>query len=284
MTDTPRRPRRRGRRLLLGALVLAVLLALFFWWQQNGIKTTVVEVESAQLPAAFDGLRIVHLSDLHGKEFGTGSETLLEQVAGLEPDLIAITGDLIDQESQLEMVPALARGLAAIAPTYYVTGNHEWAVRRVNDLKQLLSDCGVRVLTNSFEVWEKDRATLAIAGVDDPNGPLGQKSGPELRSEIDADYVILLSHRDTVEEYAAWGYDLVLCGHGHGGIFRVPILDIGLLGTNRRFFPAYDGGLYSIGPDAWCFVSRGLGSNTVPFQAFRLFNQPDLPVLVLHTQ
>lgn len=280
-TDAPRRPRRRGRRFLLLLLLLAAFV-LFFRWQQNGIQTQVVEVDIPALPAAFDGLRIVHLSDLHGKEFGKDNEKLLQRVAELEPDLIAITGDLIDQESQLEMVPALAEGLSAIAPTYYVTGNHEWAVRRVNELKELLTQHGVRVLTNSYQVWEKDGATFAVAGVDDPNGPWDQKTGDELREEIDADLVLLLAHRNTVEEYAGWGYDLVLCGHGHGGIFRIPLLNIGVFGTNREFFPKYAGGLYEMEGGGSCFVSRGLGSNTVPFHAFRLFDRPDLPVLVLH--
>ena len=279
-TDAPRRSRRRGRRLAVLLLILA-LLVLFFRWQQNGIRIQTVEVDAPALPAAFDGLRIVQISDLHGKQFGADNGKLLEKVAALKPDLIAITGDLIDREEQLEMVPGLARGLAAIAPTYYVTGNHEWAVRRVNDLKQLLTDCGVRVLTNGYEIWEKDGATLAVAGVDDPNGPAGQTTGDVLRGEIDADYTILLSHRDTVEEYAGWGYDLVLSGHGHGGVFRIPLLNIGLLGTDRELFPEYDGGLYSLSGGGYCFVSRGLGSNTVPVHAFRLFNRPDLPVLIL---
>lgn len=283
-TDASRRPRRRwGRRLVLALLLLAAL-ALFFRWQQNGIQTQTVDVTAPGLPAAFDGLRIVHLSDIHGKEFGTDNETLLNKVAALRPDLIAITGDLIDQESQLDMVPALAEGLAAIAPTYYVTGNHEWAVKRVSDLKELLTDCGVRVLTNSYELWKKDGATLAVAGVDDPNGPYDQKTGDVLRQEIEADYTVLLSHRNAVEKYDGWGYDLVLCGHGHGGIFRIPVLNIGLLGTNREFFPKYDGGLYPFETGGYCFVSRGLGSNTVPIHAFRLFNRPDLPLLILHSE
>jgi hypothetical protein len=282
-TDPPsRRPRRWGRRLVWAALLLAAL-ALFFLWQQNGLKTQTVTVTSAALPEAFDGLRIVHLSDLHGKEFGADSQTILEKINSLDPDLIAITGDLIDRAEQLEMVPALARGLAAIAPTYYVTGNHEWAVKCVQELKQTLTDCGVRGLSNQYEIWEKDGATLAVAGVDDPNGPADQKTGDELRGEIDADYTILLSHRDTVSTYANWGYDLVLCGHGHGGVLRIPLLDKGLLGTDRQLFPTIDGGLYGFADGGFCFVSRGLGSNTTPVHLFRLFNRPDLPLLILHT-
>lgn len=281
---TTKRPRRRWGRRILTLLLLCALLVLWFFWQQNGIRTQTVTVEADTLPAAFDGLRIVQLSDLHGKEFGNASENLLEKVTQLKPDVIAVTGDLIDQASQLDMVRPLAKGLAAIAPTYYVTGNHEWAVRCVPELKQLLTDCGVRVLTNGYELWEKDGATLAIAGADDPNGPYDQKTGEELRGEIDADYVILLSHRDTVAQYESWGYDLTLCGHGHGGIVRIPLLDRGVLSTDRTLFPEYDGGLVEYAGGEYCFVSRGLGSNTVPFHAFRLFNRPDLPVIVLNSQ
>lgn len=278
-----------GRRLcgMLTALLIALLIAgaavMWFFWQQNGIKTQVVQVPASGLPAAFDGLRIVHLSDHHGKQFGEDSEILLEKVAELQPDLITLAGDLIDQEEQLAMVPALAKGLAAIAPTYYVTGNHEWAVHCVPELKELLTDCGVRVLTNEYEIWDRDGATLAIAGIDDPNGPADQKTGKQLRSEIEADYVVLLAHRNTVFDYAGWGYDLVLCGHGHGGMFRIPLLDKGLLSTERTFFPEFDGGLYGFSDGGWCFESRGLGSNTVPFQAFRLFNRPDLPLIILNS-
>ena len=273
----------RWLRVLIAVVVILAALAAWFFWQQNSLKVQTVNVTSADLPAAFDGLRIVHLSDNHGKEFGENNEKLLQAVAQLEPDLIALTGDLIDQESQLAMVPALAKGLAAIAPTYYVTGNHEWAVHCVPELKQLLADCGVRVLSNEYELWELEGATLAIAGVDDPNGPADQQTGDELRSEIDADYTILLTHRNTVFDYAGWGYDLVLCGHGHGGIFRVPLVDKGVLSTDRTFFPEFDGGLYQFADGGFCFESRGLGSNTVPIQAFRLFNRPDLPLIILNS-
>ena len=262
--------------LFLFALIFG---GLFLYWSNNTILVHEETISSPQLPAAFDGLRIAHLSDLHGKEFGSGNSLLLQVVENAQPDLIVITGDLIDQESQYDALPALMDCLTAIAPTYYVTGNHEWAVRKVNVLKDLLREHGVRVLSDEYELWTRDGATLAVAGVDDPNGPAGQKTGPELRAEIDADYTVLLSHRDTVEEYSSWGYDLVLCGHGHGGMIRLPFTD-GLLGTDRQLFPTWTAGVYTLG-DSTLFVSRGLGNNTVPIPGFRLFNRPDLAVLEL---
>lgn len=271
-------------RILLILLILAMLLLLFFWNQQNKLQVNQVSVTAQDLPRAFEGLRIVQLSDLHGKEFGLEHETILRKVKALEPDLIAITGDMIDQEGQKELMLLLAEKLAGIAPTYYVTGNHEWAVGAVREWKAALTERGVTVLSNEFELWERDGASIAIAGIDDPNGPADQKTGDELRGEIDADYTILLSHRNTPYDYAGWGYDLVLCGHGHGGVVRIPILDKGVLSTDRTFFPEFDGGLYQFADGGWCFESRGLGSNTVPYQAFRLFNRPELPLLILSSE
>ncbi len=276
-----KRRRRGGCAVPFFAFIAAIILGgLYFYWDNNTIGVHKWVYEASSVPTEFDGLRIVQLSDLHGKEFGNGNVLLLRRVSEARPDLIVITGDLIDQESQYSALGPLMDGLCAIAPVYYVTGNHEWAVRRVPALKELLAAHGVKVLSNEYELWTHGSATLAVAGVDDPNGPADQKTGDVLRGEIDADFTLLLSHRDTVEEYAAWGYDLVFCGHGHGGILRIPIIDQGLLSTDRTLFPEYDGGLYVFDGYACC-VSRGLGSNTVPFQAFRLFNRPDIPVVIL---
>ena len=118
---------RRKRRILLWLLIAAAVIAvgvLWFRWQQRAIESTVTQVELSALPEAFDGFRIVHLSDLHGHEYGENSGELLARVREQSPDLIVMTGDMVDRENQMEMIPALAKGLAAIAPTYYVTGNH----------------------------------------------------------------------------------------------------------------------------------------------------------------
>lgn len=275
------------RRFFVWLVVIAALLAagrLWFQWQCWGIQTTVTQVELPALPEDFDGLRIVHLSDIHGHEFGQNSAELLEKVREQEPEIIVVTGDLVDQESQLAMVPALAKGLCAIAPTYYVTGNHEWACCDVRALKSLLRECGVTVLDNHYVILERDGASMVLAGVDDPNGYADQKTPEELYEDIQAEqpglFTLLLAHRnDEFDRYAAAGYDLVLSGHAHGGIVRLPFTD-GLLGTNRNFFPTRTAGVYTQG-ESTLFVSRGLGNNTVPVSGFRLFNRPDLAVVEL---
>ena len=281
-----RRRKRRPLRWLAVLLVLAAVSVPWYHWQCWGPQVTHTQMELPALPEGFDGLRIVQLSDLHGHEYGEGSGELLRLVAEQEPELIVVTGDLIDQKDQLRMVPALARGLAGIAPTYYVTGNHEWALgtAAVKELKGVLDQCGAVPLSNRYEVLERGGSRLVLAGVDDPNGYADQTTPEELSAQIgDAEpglFTLLLAHRnDHFEQYARAGYDLVMAGHGHGGIVRLPVVG-GLLGTDRRFFPPWTSGSYTLGESAM-FVSRGLGNNTTPFKGFRLFNRPELAVVTL---
>ena len=276
--------RRHPLRWVAALLILLAVGWCFLQWQLWGIQVTVTQVGVHGLPDGFEGLRIVQISDLHGHEYGQDSEALLALVAQQAPEFIVVTGDIIDQESHLAMVPALARGLAAIAPTYYVTGNHEWAVGGVPRLKGILTECGVTVLSNQYVTLERNGDSLVLAGVDDPNGYADQKTPEELYGEIQREAgdlcTILLAHRnDRFGQYAAAGYDLVISGHAHGGIVRLPFTD-GLLGTDRKLFPTWTAGVYTLG-DSTLFVSRGLGNNTVPIHGFRLFNRPDLAVLEL---
>lgn len=283
-----RRPRKKCRPLvwLIALAVVAVAGVFWFRWQCWGLQTTRTTAELDGLPAGFDGFTIAHLSDLHGHEYGEDSGELVERVRRETPDLIVITGDLIDQKSQMEMVPALAKGLAAIAPTHYVTGNHEWALgsAAVKELKARLVECGVAVLSNQCEILERDGDRLALAGVDDPNGYADQTTPEELYAWIQENnpglFTLLLAHRnERFGQYANAGYDFVMSGHGHGGIVRLPFVG-GLIGTDRRFFPPWTAGLYAVG-DSTLFVSRGLGNNTTPFRGFRIFNRPELAVVTL---
>lgn len=264
-------------------LLTAIILIGFWYFENNTIQTEEIELVSDRLPAAFDGFRVVELADLHGKQFGADSEDLLRAVRDAEPDLIAIDGDLADETTDLAMIGPLARGLAAIAPTYYVTGNHEWVMDDLNGLLATLEDAGVTVLHNAFYRLTIGEQSIVLAGVDDPNGPYDQKTPAQLAEEIrnacgDA-YILMLAHRnDQLAQWSELKIDTVLTGHGHGGVIRLPFVG-GLVGVRRELFPAYSGGLYESGRTNM-LVSRGLGNSGVPF---RLFNRPHLPVAVLRT-
>ena len=283
MAKRKSRPGRRGLRLLLALALVLLAGGLFFYDQQNRIQTETITAASDRLPAGFDGYRIVQISDLHGKEFGEDNEILLEKTAELDPDLIAITGDVIDDADQMGVLEPLAKGLTAIAPTFYVTGNHEWAIREAATVKSLMEEYGVTVLSNEYLKLERGGDTIVLAGIDDPNGPYDQKTPEELSGEIHAalgdPYVLLLAHRNEYYQvYGRCGFDLTLCGHVHGGLIRLPFTDGLVDNTRRRFFPTHTAGLYPLDGGGTLMVSRGLGNGGI---SFRLFNRPHLPVIVL---
>ena len=274
----------RAIRWAVRALVLLLAVIVFFYWQIFSIQTEEVAVASPALPRAFDGLRIAEIADLHGRQFGTDSAGLLHAVENAAPDLICIDGDLFDENTDLSMLPPLLRGLVAIAPTFYVTGNHEFQVARRGEMFDLMERLGVCVLRDDYTVMTRDGASIVIAGVDDPCGPLERKTPAELVAQIRAEvgqdvFILLLAHRnDPPEQWAALGVPLVLAGHCHGGVVRLPLVG-GVFGTERTLFPAYDAGLYRADGTA-LYVSRGMGYSRAHF---RLFNRPHLPVLVLRS-
>lgn len=272
--------RRRKTAVLL--VLTALLAAGFLLWGNCSLQTTETALVSPALPPAFDGLRIVELADLHGRVFGRGSRRLLAAVRRAEPDLICIDGDLFDEHTDLAMLPPLLRGLYAIAPVYYVTGNHEWRVPGLRGILAQMRACGVTVLQDDWRVLRRGEDALIVAGTDDPCGPAERKTPAELIADIRAEageaaFLLLLAHRnDQLPQWSALGVQAVLAGHCHGGVVRLPFVG-GLFGTDRRLFPAWDAGLYRQGETA-LYVSRGLGYTNVHF---RLFNRPEVAVIVL---
>ena len=252
------------------------------------IETTHTTLRCAGLPEGFSGLRIVQISDLHGRMFGEGHHRLLRAVRRAQPDLIALTGDLADEYTALPTLHALLAGLTAAAPVFYVTGNHEWVMQPElrRTLFDLLDRYGVIRLNNDFRVLRRAGAQLVIAGVDDPNGPADRKRAPELVREIrtacgeDA-FILALCHRnDQLPLWAGLGVQLVLSGHAHGGIVRLPVLG-GVFGTHYEFFPGDEAGLYRQ-DGTQLYVSRGLGpSRRLPV---RIGNPPELCVLTLEPE
>ncbi len=274
---------RKLRRCILVLLILAVLLGIAVWDSQTRLVTDEFTVGNSLLPDAFEGFRIVHLSDLHATSFGEGNEKLLSAVRDAAPDIICVTGDMVDgpRSEQEDYVRTLMTGLTAIAPVYFVSGNHEWAAGWARELFDLLGELGVTVLRNRFLTLERDGARIVLAGVDDPNGLRDQKTPEEVMEDIGetypGDFVVMLAHRDTeLETWSRLGTDLVLCGHAHGGLIRLPFTD-GLVAPGQGWFPTWTAGVYEDG-GTQMLVSRGFaGSHGCP----RLFNNPEIVVAVL---
>ncbi len=276
--------KRRIVSLFLSVLLIFSLLAV---WGNTALELNEYTVCSAEIPAQFSGFRIAHVSDVHNTEIGDDNKKLLSVLRESEPDIIAITGDLIDsRNTDIEIALSFAEKAVQIAPCYYVTGNHEARVAEYDELKKRLVELGVVVLDNKRVDLEKNGEALTFIGVDDPDFTTDylfddSKSVIEMQMQRlydeDSGYTVLLSHRpELFDVYSENGADLILSGHAHGGQFRIPGIG-GIYAPHQGFFPEYDAGVYIDG-DTSMIVSRGIGNSIFPL---RVNNRPEVVLIEL---
>lgn len=274
------------RRVFVLIIAAALVLALLIWllWANSSPAATQVTVASGALPEAFEGFKIAHVSDLHNAVFGRKNEKLLSLIRAAKPDIIAITGDLIDsRHTDIDSALAFVEAAAEIAPVYYVTGNHESRLD-FDEIEPRLIAAGARVLRNEAEDIGRGGERIRLAGIDDPSfirtgGTAEERAAAELEQLGDGGgtFTVLLAHRpELVEVYAEYGAGLVLSGHAHGGQVRLPFLG-GLYAPGQGLLPEYDSGLYSLG-ETQMVVSRGLGNSVAPL---RVNNRPELVIVTL---
>jgi predicted MPP superfamily phosphohydrolase len=266
-------------------LLLILLISILLIDSNTRIVVNEYPLHYSNLPAAFDGYRIVQLSDIHAVDFGKENEGLIDAVKKAQPDMIAITGDLVnnddDSDYDLGIIRPLIKSLVTIAPVYYVTGNHEWDSGWVRELLKMLGDNGVTVLRNDYERLYIGKDSIILAGIDDPNGPADMISPEAFLSQTRMNegdtFIMLLAHRNNyLNRLSGQGVDLILCGHAHGGLIRLPLIG-GLVGPSRELFPNFTSGIYTDG-NTKMLVSRGIGNHTgIP----RFLNNPEIPVIIL---
>lgn len=275
------RKKKRNRRycFCLFLLMAALLLA------DSAGRVVVSEytLRSSRVPQMFDGFRVVQLSDVHGAQYGENNGVLLKKLREAKPDLIALTGDLIDKNSDLSVVDGLLEKLANIAPVYFVSGNHEWGDGNFEGLKGILEKHGVCYLQNGAVRWERGGESIVVAGVEDPNGRYDMPTPDQVVDIINDEqgdiFTLLLAHRNYwIEKYPQLAVDVILCGHAHGGIIRLPFVG-GVLGTGFELFPEYEAGIYESGRYTM-IVSRGLGSAPIP----RFLNNPEIVCVTLKSE
>ncbi len=274
-----------SRKALARLCVLTLLIVLILWtvWGNTVLMLSTITVSNSRVPYEFSGFRIAQVSDLHNAEFGEGNTILLQAISGATPDVIVITGDLVDsRHTDIDIALAFAEEAVQIAPVYYVTGNHEACLSQYTELKTSLEAVGVVVLEDDAIQLEYKGSYVTLIGLSDPNftikgdmfNEVPAMIGTKLNSLMDAEtgYTILLSHRpELFDTYVSCGIDLVFSGHAHGGQFRLPLIG-GLVAPNQGFFPKYDAGLYTAG-ETNMVVSRGIGNSIIPF---RFNNRPEV--------
>ncbi len=268
--------------------LLSLLPLLFFMYVSNNyISVSVHKLPHKKHKKSAPALSVVQISDLHNKNFGRGQSYLIRKIASLHPDLIAVTGDLVDGAPFAHAAVFLKKA-SRLCPVYIVRGNHESLAGNFAAFEQELKGCQIHLLKNTSAVFQKNGYTYRITGLDDPRF-LGKDKNymPLVKQTLDnivrqqkkdrADYEILLSHRpELFSLYTSYPFDLVLCGHAHGGQFRPPFTD-GLYAPNQGIFPKYTSGAHTKNHTTE-IISRGLGNSSFPL---RLFNFPEIVKIVI---
>jgi predicted MPP superfamily phosphohydrolase len=272
------------------ALSLAILILgfiIFCFYQNNSIVISEADYNNPRIPGDFDGFRIVHISDLHNKMFGDDQNELLDKVKGFSPDIIVVTGDLIDRRKyDLETAMAFISGAVKIAPVYYVSGNHEAWSGKFPVIKERLIDARASILDDTAVELSKGKSSLRLLGLSDPGFLTSEYSEDtnirKMKEQLkqwstEGNFAILLSHRpELFDLYCENNIDLVFAGHAHGGQIRIPFIG-GLVAPNQGLFPKYTSGSYSK-DSTTMFVSRGLGNSIFPV---RIFNRPEIVAVTL---
>lgn len=280
----------------LGAATGTAMLARAAY-ELTHFKIKRYDVTSGKIPEAFHETKIIFLSDLHNTEYGRENERLLEAIKRENPDYIFIGGDMLVAKAGVSFLPSLSfvKKLAENYPVYYANGNHEYRLKIYpeqygenvyDDYVNALKKAGVIYLCNERANIQRQNQEILVSGLE-IDAMYYHRLKRIKMSEIylpsllglrkDERFCILLAHNPVYfPQYAKWGADLVLSGHVHGGIVRIPFLG-GVISPQLTLFPKYDAGVFSEG-NSRMILSPGLGVHSIPF---RLFNMPQMQVITL---
>ena len=283
------------KKYIKSALVLLIVIALLLFcsYQNRHLETTYYTYKAEQLGADLEGYRIVQISDLHNVTFGKNNQKLVDRIRECEPDMIVLTGDLVDSNhTNVDRAVQFVDEIVKICPVYYVTGNHEYWLEKseYDELMDGLVSAGVVILDNQVVEISRGDAKFRLVGLDDrslADGTLEallsdesiRNNQAEQKEEIadnedsgEKELTVVLAHEPQyLARYAGTGVDLVLSGHAHGGQFRLPFVG-GIVAPDQGFLPEYTAGEYYMNGTEM-IVSRGLGNSVIPV---RLFNYPEI--------
>lgn len=254
------------------ALSILIVIILFCNFQNKHLETTHYTYAAEKLGVDLDGYRIVQISDLHNAKFGKNNQKLVDRIRECEPDMIVLTGDLVDSNhTNVDRAVQFVDEIVKICPVYYVTGNHEYWLEasEYDELMSGLTRAGAVILDDQVVEISRGDAKFRLVGLDDKS--LADGTLEALLSD-EKEFTVVLAHEPQyLARYAGIGVDLVLSGHAHGGQFRLPFVG-GIVAPDQGFLPEYTAGEYYMNGTEM-IVSRGLGNSVVPV---RLFNYPEI--------
>lgn len=270
----------------------AALLAARLYVDNTLIQVSKYEINSDKIPKEFNKFKIVHLSDFHSYGLKRDNLKIFEVIEDESPDIIVMTGDMVNKyDRNFEKFLNLAEVLSKKYKIYYIIGNHEIRLRK-EDLEFILkklSDFGIRILKDEKVTIVRKKEHINIYGINIPlsyykiiNKPdnVGEVISKLLKSCKKEEYNIVLAHNPLYfEQYSKENVDLILSGHVHGGMIRLPLLGA-ILSPERKFFPKYSSGIYEMN-NKKLLVSRGLGHSK---NGVRLFNRREIICITLNSQ
>lgn len=276
------------RNIVLASILSFIAAATYL--SNKLITVTTYNIKSNKIPLEFDKFKIIQLSDFHNYRYlGKDNKIVIDKINLENPDIIVITGDMINKYDKkfnnfFELVEVLSKRYSM----YYIVGNHEKRLKKdyLNLIIKKLEKLGIKILNDNKSVAMKKKSYINIYGIDIPLSYYKTKNKPSNISEIlsaslnqcnSIEYNILLAHNPLYfDEYADYNVDLTLSGHVHGGMIRLPFLG-GILSPERKFFPKYSSGIYSIN-NKKLIVSRGMGHSK---PGMRIFNMPEIVSITL---
>ncbi len=270
--------------ILIVAFLLFALIVTLVIVENNMVQLNKYDVSTNKLSSDFN-LKIAHISDFHNTRL---KDKAIERLKEAEPDIIVVTGDLIDsRKTKVQVSVDFMAEAVEIAPCYYVTGNHESRIpESLSELLVALDDLGVTVLRNESVLLDINGEKINLIGVEDPKFTLKKDSTKGAKTVVyesleplisDEYYNLVLCHRPEVfDTYVSLDVDLALSGHAHGGQIRLPLIG-GIISPNQGLFPKYDAGHFEQGSTNM-IVSRGVGNSLFPF---RMNNKPEVLLIEL---
>ena len=287
----------KNKKIIVSICIVLIFISIVMCFI-NKIDVTKYTISNEKIPEEFNGFKIVQLSDFHSQGYRNTTEDIINKVKDINPDIIVMTGDMVSWDMEdIDEVKVLIKSLVELYPIYYIDGNHEHLAEILRPGKyvafiEFMRELGVTTIKNDYiEIYKGDKS-INLYGINLPlDGATGlyvnkfqleknyvEKTLPEANEEK---FNILLAHTPTfIKQYSQWGSDLVLAGHMHGGIARIPFTNIGLLSPGRAIFPKYAAGKFKVNGSIM-IVNRGIGGSSFDL---RLFNNPEITVITLRSK
>ena len=265
----------KNKLLNITAFIAGTAIACYALSEKLTLKTYNVKTNKVN-----SSLKILHVSDLHSSSYGKNQEELLHIIDEICPDVIMLTGDILDNRKSNFSSLDLLCGIAGKYSCYYVSGNHEVYTGHLPKIKELISKIGITVLSGAGQEAKIKNEKIFVCGIDDPMASPDEAGRMWEEQLIYCDKIlsrnefsVLLTPRpEPVNSYSDTGFDLILSGHAHGGQVRIPHIMNGLWAPHQSIFPKYAGGKYVLDNGSTMVVSRGLSTYVRP----RVFNRPEL--------